>query len=98
MTKYYEVLDSTVNKYAKAFTIKKINEWYAKEINPQLDAGIPLEEVDVKLRLPVMKRILAHWMVESYNHMTTGEGKKNVMSGWSYLRCRKVRIEKHTNS
>ena len=28
MTKYYQVLDLTVNKYAKAFTRKKFNEWY----------------------------------------------------------------------
>ena len=34
MTKYNQVLDLTVNKYAKAFTRKKFNEWYAKEINP----------------------------------------------------------------
>jgi len=82
MTKYYQVLDSTVNKYAKAFARKKFNEWYAKEIHRQLDDGTPLEEVDVKLRLSVMKPIHAHWMVELYNQMTTGDGKKNIMSGW----------------
>ena len=49
MTKYYQVLDLTVNKYVKTFKRKKFNEWYAKEIHLQLDAGIPLEEVDVKL-------------------------------------------------
>ena len=36
----------------------------------------------MKLRLSVMKQIHAHWMVELYNHMTTGEGKKNIMSEW----------------
>ena len=82
MTKHYQVLDLTVNKYAKAFTRRKFNEWYAKEINRQLDAGTPLEQVDVKLRLSVMKPIHAHWMVELYNHMTTSDGKKNIISGW----------------
>ena len=82
MTKYYQVLDLTVNKYAKTFKRKKFNEWYAKEIHLQLDAGIPLEEVDVKLRLSLMKPVHAHWMVDLYNHMTTGEGKKNIESGW----------------
>ena len=76
MTKYYQVLDLIVNKYAKAFTRKKFNEWYAKEIHRQLDAGTLLEEVDVKLRLSVMKPIHAHWMVELYNHMNTGDGRK----------------------
>ena len=47
-----------------------------------MDASIPLEKVGVKLRLSVIKPIDAHWMVELYNHMTTGEGKKNIMSGW----------------
>ena len=51
-------------------------------MNRQLDAGTPLEEVDVKLRLSVMKPIHAHWMVELYNHMTTDDGKKNIISGW----------------
>ena len=81
MTKYYQVLNLTVNKYTKAFTRKKFNEPFAKEIHRQLDAGIPLEEVDVKLRLSVMNPIHAHWIVELHNHITTGEGKENIMSG-----------------
>ena len=72
----------TVNKYAKALTRKKFNEWYAKEINRQLDAEISLEEVDVKLRLSIIKPVHAHWVVELYTQMTTGEGKKNIESGW----------------
>ena len=39
MKKYYQVLDLTVNKYAKAFTRKKFHR--------QLDAGILSEEVNV---------------------------------------------------
>ena len=82
MTKYYQVLDLTVNKHVKAFTRKKFNEWYAKEINRQLGAGILLKKEDVKVRLFVMKRIRVHWMVELYNHMATEEGKKNILSRW----------------
>ena len=29
-----------------------------------------------------MKPVHPHWMVELYNHMTTGEAKKNIESGW----------------
>ena len=47
-----------------------------------MNAGIPLEEVDVQLQLLVMEPVHAHWMVELYNHMTTGEGKKNIESRW----------------
>ena len=60
MTKYYQVLDLTVNKYAKSFTRKKFNEWYANEIHHQLDAGKPLEGVDVNVWLSVIKPIHAH--------------------------------------
>ena len=80
MAKYYQVSELTVNKYAKAFIRKNFNEWHAKETHCQLDVGIPLEEVDVKLWLSVMKPIHAHWMVELYNHIPTGGGKKNIMS------------------
>ena len=52
LTKYYQVLDLTVNKYAKTFTRKKFHS--------ELDAGILLEEVDVKLRFPVMNPVHAH--------------------------------------
>ena len=72
----------TVNKYAKAFSREKFNEWYAKEIHRQLDAGIPLEEEDVRLRLSLMKPVHAHCMVGLPNHMRTGEGKKNIESRW----------------
>ena len=29
-----------------------------------------------------MKPVHVHWMVELYNHMVTGESKKNIESGW----------------
>ena len=29
-----------------------------------------------------MKPVHAHWMVKMYNHMITGEGKKNIESRW----------------
>ena len=63
-----------------------------------MDAGISFEEVDVKLRLSVMKPIHAHWMVQLYNHMTTTKGNKNIMSGWRAAGTQdaicKVRIKK----
>ena len=86
----------------KGFPKKTIKEWYAKEIHRQLDAGIPFEEADVKLRRSVMKPIHAHWMIELYNHMTTRKGKKNIMSGWraagTHDAVCKVRIKKITNN
>lgn len=66
----------------------------------ELIVGTPLEELNVKLQLPVLKHgditlntisisiispwikpIHSHCMVELYNHMATGDGKKIIMSG-----------------
>ena len=82
MTKYYQTLDLTVNKYAKTFTKRKFNEWYANEISSQLDAGVALESVDVKMKLSIMKPIHAGWLVQLYNQMTSEDGKRVIMSGW----------------
>ena len=73
----------------------------------ELIVGTPLEELNVKLQLPVIKHgdiglnsisisstspwikpIHSHCMMELYNHMATGDGKKNIMSG-----CRAANIQ-----
>ena len=66
----------------KTFTKHKFNEWYANEISSQLDAGVALESVDIKMKLSIMKPIHAGWLVELYNQMTTEDGKWVIMSGW----------------
>ena len=82
MTKYYQVLDLTVNKYAKEFTKKKFCQWYSNQVSIQLDQGKDLDDIDIKLRLSVLKPIHADWLVEFYNHMTTSKGKEIIFSGW----------------
>ena len=82
MTKYYQVLDLTVNKYAKEFTKKKFCQWYSNQVSTQLDQGKDLDDIDIKLRLSVLKPIHADWLVEFYNHMTTSKGKEIIFSGW----------------
>ena len=82
MTKFYQPLDLSVNGYAKRFLAKKFNEWYSSEITKQLDEGASLEEVNVKLRLSVLKPLHAGWLIDFYNQMTSEEGKKVIHSGW----------------
>ena len=82
MTADYQTLDATVNKHAKTFTRNKFNDWYCNEITTQLDAGVNLEDVDIKLRLTRLKPLHAGWLVDLYNHMTSEEGKKIILAGW----------------
>ena len=82
MTKYYQPLDLTVNGYAKRFMKRKFNEWYSRKIKQQLDDGVSLEDVTVKLQLTTLKPLQASWIVEFYNHMTTMTGIENIESGW----------------
>ena len=79
MTKYYQPLDLTVNGYAKRFLIIFFNEWYAQQFKKQLDDGVNLEDIRVKLQLTT---IHAAWIVDFYNHMTTEKGRDVIESGW----------------
>ena len=59
MTRYFQPLDLTVNGVAKAFLKDKFGHWYAKELTRQLDGGITVYAIDVKLQLSVLKPIHA---------------------------------------
>ena len=73
MIKYYQPLDLTVNGYAKRYFKNKFNEWYSQQVSSQLARGINLENIDVKLKLSLIKSIHAVWVVDFYNHMTTAK-------------------------
>ena len=59
MTKYYQPLDLTVNGYAKKFMSRKFSGWYTQQISLQLEKGVPIDEIDVKLRLSLIKPLHA---------------------------------------
>jgi len=83
MTKFYQPLDLTVNGFAKRFMARKFNDWYTEQVSAQLDKGVAIDEIDIKLRLSLMKPLHAGWMVDFYNHMTSGAAKKLIDSGWT---------------
>ena len=47
MTYIYQVLDLTVNGYAKRFMNQKFNEWYTNQVQQQLDKGKDIEQIEV---------------------------------------------------
>ena len=82
MTKFYQPLDLTVNGFAKRFMGRKFNDWYTSQVSAQLDKEIPIEEIDIKFRISLLKPLHAEWVTDFYNHMTSG-CKKIIERGWA---------------
>ena len=58
-----------MNGPAKNFMKKKVEEWHAKKIQSQMERGRDAYEVEVPLKLSVMKPIHARWLLGLYDHM-----------------------------
>lgn len=82
MTKYHQPLDLTVNGYCKRFLKSKFNEWYSNQIAKRLADGVELNDIQVKLLLPILKPLHAGWIIEFYNEMTSSKGLSIIKSGW----------------
>ena len=74
--------DLTVNREAKKFMKDQFTSWYSAQIQGQLDSGVVLDDVDVDLRLSVLKPIHATWIVSMYNHLSSSEGRQSIAKGW----------------
>ena len=64
MTNLFQLLDLNVNGAAKAFLKRKYIEWYSGEISKALADGIALDDIEIKLKLSVLKPFQAKWIVE----------------------------------
>ena len=60
----------------------KFTIWYSDKVQREMDAGKPIELIDIDLKLSVLKSLHAKWLLDLYNHMTSQEGKKVIMKGW----------------
>ena len=90
-TKYYQPLDLTGNGYAKEFMSRKFSGWYTQQISLQLEKGVPIDEIDAKLHLSLIKPLHAEWMTHFYNQMATPESKKSYRK-W-LVSCRNTRCD-----
>ena len=61
---------------------RKFTEWYSKRISEELEKEIPLEDIDIKLQLSVLKPLHAKWLVEAFNFFTSPEGGEIRVNGW----------------
>ena len=55
-------LDVSVNKSAKSYLRDKFSTWYAEQVNLQLSGGKQASEVQVDMRLSVVKELSAKWL------------------------------------
>ena len=72
----------TVHGFVKKFMCGKFIARYSLKIGNQLDAGKQLQDIDVPLRLLLLKPCHAERLVEYYNHMTTTAAQNVIQSGW----------------
>ena len=61
-------------------TNSRLGTW--RKFKSQLDSGVVLDDVDVDLRLSVLKPIHATWIVSMYNHLSSSEGRQSIAKGW----------------
>ena len=63
MTHHFQPLDLTVNGAAKHFMKQKFMDWYAKQVILSLEKGTPIEEIDVELKISIMKPLHVSWII-----------------------------------
>ena len=69
LTDQFQPLDLNVNGHAKEFLRKKFECWYAQQITDQLNKGISVYDLNVPLKLSVIKPIHANWLLGLYDHL-----------------------------
>ena len=67
MTRLFQPLDLTINGAAKAYMKKRFTEWYSRCIIQELDSGKGVDNIDIQLKMSVLKRLHANWMNNLYN-------------------------------
>ena len=70
------------NGYVKRMMKNKFTLWYADQISRALDKGRDLNNIEVSLKLSVVKPLHAKWIIEMYDHMTSAAGKAVCLKAW----------------
>ena len=70
------------NGYVKRFMKKKFTLWYSDQVIRALDEGKDIKDVEISLKLSIVKPLHVKWLIEMYNHMTSSEGRDVCLKGW----------------
>lgn len=60
---------------------RKFVDWYARQIVTEINKARDVEEIDVPMKLSIMKPLHASWLMELYNYMTLSAGRDVCMKG-----------------
>ena len=69
MTNQFQPLDLNVNGQAKEFLKEKFECWYAQQITNQLEGGSSVYNVQVPLKLSLIKLVHAKWLLGLYDYL-----------------------------
>ena len=63
---------------------KKFTLWYADQVQRAMDGNQfkSMEEIDIDLKLSILKPLHASWLIELFDHMTSPAGKAVSLKGW----------------
>jgi len=83
MTHFFQPLDLTVNGSAKKLARKEFIKYYSSAVQQQLESEKSAEDIEVDLRLSIIKPLHAQWLVNIYNYFTTASsGRDIILKGW----------------
>ena len=82
MRNIFQPLDLTVNGSFKSLMKSTFTEWYSKETGKQLEENVPIEDIEIKLKVSVLKPLHASWLMEAYNHLTSSAVREIIANGW----------------
>ena len=69
------------NGHAKRFMKKKFTLWYADQVKSELDKGKKTEEIDISMKLSILKPLHAKCLIDLYNYMTLPDGQAVLLKG-----------------
>ena len=82
MTHIFQPLDLTVNGHFKQCMKEKFSTWYSEQISLALENGEKLENINISFKITVLEPLHAKWLVEFYNHITSGEKREIITRGF----------------
>ena len=82
MTHIFQPLDLTVNGHFKQYMKEKFSTWYSEQVSLALEKGEMLENINILFKITVLKPLHAKWLVEFYNHITSGEKREIITRGF----------------
>ena len=77
------IAGSTVKRMITAtFSITLTGEFLPVQLIYALDEGKDIKDVEISLKLSIVKPLHAKWLIEMYNYMTSSEGRDVYLKGW----------------